>query len=405
LSPYVGQFVELNWSATTEVDNGWTAIVPQVVVAPGATTQTVNNIASATGGVYLTPQYWTAGGSPGVAIDSASPTGYSSGFTGAASFSLLGWRGDSNLKGGHLYPAVNSIVDWLVQAPPVITDTLGATQNAGDSTITVSTPQSAWGTTGCLIVDQEIECYTGSAAVGTTTYAVSRAQYGTIAQTHANSTPYYSTATAELFVSCNSTNYLDYHTVFTPLWQFQSTPVALQNCSGYSTQFGVQFMNGPTGQTAKMGAIDIIPQTTLTTPSAAYQIPYSLPANPLGDLPYAFSGVVAPNITTTTKCFTQTGDGVHSAAPVWGVCLPLTGTSGSIGGSPLTAGTCATGTVSVTGATTSMGVVATPATYPGDAFTWSGYVSSSNTVTVRVCTNLAAGGTPTASVYNVRVIQ
>ena len=53
-----------------------------------------------------------------------------------------------------------------------------------------------------------------------------------------------------------------------------------------------------------------------------------------------------------------------------------------------------------------MAAVVSPATYPGDAYTWKGYVSADQYChTVKVCTNLAAGGTPTASTYNVRVIQ
>ena len=82
---------------------------------------------------------------------------------------------------------------------------------------------------------------------------------------------------------------------------------------------------------------------------------------------------------------------------------PLTGTTGSIGGSALAAGACATGTVTITGATTSMVANASPVTYPGDGNTWESYVSSSGTVTVKVCAIVA--GTPTASAYNVRVIQ
>ena len=82
--------------------------------------------------------------------------------------------------------------------------------------------------------------------------------------------------------------------------------------------------------------------------------------------------------------------------------FPLKGTTGSIGGSALTAGTCSSATVSVSGATTSMAVEATPSTYPGDAIYWKGYVSASGTVTVKVCAAVAA--TPTASTYNVRVI-
>ena len=82
--------------------------------------------------------------------------------------------------------------------------------------------------------------------------------------------------------------------------------------------------------------------------------------------------------------------------------LPLAGSTGSIGGSALAAGACANGTVSVTGATTSMAVVATPTTYPGDGMDWRTYVSSSGVVTVKVCAVIA--GTPTASTYNVRLI-
>ena len=93
----------------------------------------------------------------------------------------------------------------------------------------------------------------------------------------------------------------------------------------------------------------------------------------------------------------------------WFVIASLTsspvfsGTTGSIGGSALAAGACTSGTVSITGATTSMGVVATPTTYPGDGTIWDGYVSASGTVTVKVCAIIAA--TPVSSTYNVRVLQ
>lgn len=82
---------------------------------------------------------------------------------------------------------------------------------------------------------------------------------------------------------------------------------------------------------------------------------------------------------------------------------PLVGTSSSIGGSALAAGACATGTVAVTGSTTAQGVAVAPVTYPGDGTLWEGYVSTAGTVTIKVCS--LAGNTPTASVYNVRVIQ
>lgn len=81
----------------------------------------------------------------------------------------------------------------------------------------------------------------------------------------------------------------------------------------------------------------------------------------------------------------------------------LFGTTGSIGGGALLAGACTSGTVAVSGSTTAMAVSASPVTYPGDGNYWLAYVSTAGTVTVKVCG--AVAGTPTASAYNVRVIQ
>ena len=81
----------------------------------------------------------------------------------------------------------------------------------------------------------------------------------------------------------------------------------------------------------------------------------------------------------------------------------LSATSGSIGGSALAAGACTSGTVSVTGASTGMAVSVSPAADPGAGFSWMGFVSSSGTVTVRVCA--IAAGTPASTTYNVRVNQ
>lgn len=100
-----------------------------------------------------------------------------------------------------------------------------------------------------------------------------------------------------------------------------------------------------------------------------------------------------------------TGDCTSTAGTSALTCgfKPLSGTTGSIGGGALTAGTCATGTATVTGVTTSMAIEATPAATPGPGFYESPpYVSGTNTVTVSICA--AVAGTPTATTYNVRAI-
>lgn len=81
----------------------------------------------------------------------------------------------------------------------------------------------------------------------------------------------------------------------------------------------------------------------------------------------------------------------------------LSGLTGSIGGGALLAGACTSGTVNITGATTSMVALADPNTYPGDGIIWDGQVTSAGVVTVKVCAILAL--TPTVSTYNVRIIQ
>jgi hypothetical protein len=81
----------------------------------------------------------------------------------------------------------------------------------------------------------------------------------------------------------------------------------------------------------------------------------------------------------------------------------LAGTTGSIGGGALGAGACTTGTVAVTSSTTAMAVAVSPVADPGTSVSWQGFVSSAGTVTVRVCALVAT--TPTATTYNVRVLQ
>jgi len=123
------------------------------------------------------------------------------------------------------------------------------------------------------------------------------------------------------------------------------------------------------------------------------------------------SGALDLKGKTSLSIVTQTvGDSTAAYTTTWPVSAPsgttveigLTGTTGSIGGGLLSAGACATGTATVTGATTAMTVsLPQPATYPGDGFEIFAYISAANTVTVKVCALVAL--TPTASTYKVTV--
>ena len=62
------------------------------------------------------------------------------------------------------------------------------------------------------------------------------------------------------------------------------------------------------------------------------------------------------------------------------VALALAATTGTIGGSSVRPGDCARTKLAVRNSTPSMAVSVSPTTYPGEAFEWSGYVSSSGLV-------------------------
>lgn len=83
----------------------------------------------------------------------------------------------------------------------------------------------------------------------------------------------------------------------------------------------------------------------------------------------------------------------------------LSGSSASSFSAALAPGACATATPAIVGATTAMVAVSDPVTYPGDAFSWSSYVSSSGVVSVRLCNHTGATATATASVYRIRVLK
>lgn len=122
---------------------------------------------------------------------------------------------------------------------------------------------------------------------------------------------------------------------------------------------------------------------------------YTADTPPVALIPNNIEITDADNVTVTFEV-SQSGTCV-----VNGSLSFLEGTSASIGGGALLAGACDTDAFTVTGATVGMVVAATPETYPGDGNFWWGYVSMADEVTVGICA--AVAGTPTASIYNVRV--
>lgn len=85
----------------------------------------------------------------------------------------------------------------------------------------------------------------------------------------------------------------------------------------------------------------------------------------------------------------------------------LTTTSASLnhGGVNIAANSCENeSATTLTGTTTGMVCDASPTADPGTAFTWTA-ICGSGAVTVRICNISAAGATPTATTYNIRVIK
>lgn len=85
--------------------------------------------------------------------------------------------------------------------------------------------------------------------------------------------------------------------------------------------------------------------------------------------------------------------------------IPLVGVTPSIGGSLIVLGCTNQTTVTITGATTAMvctmsGAGSQPANTQPQCF-----VSAANTVTPQLCTSITLGITPTATVYNIRILR
>lgn len=120
------------------------------------------------------------------------------------------------------------------------------------------------------------------------------------------------------------------------------------------------------------------------------------------------SGVVNANqingttIPASAPCLASNGSNQLIACTTSSI---LSGTTGTISGS-VANGACDTGTVTLTGVTTSMVLAASPnsAASPGIGWSVAAYVSAANTATVQVCNGTGSTGSPTSTAYNVRAI-
>ena len=93
-----------------------------------------------------------------------------------------------------------------------------------------------------------------------------------------------------------------------------------------------------------------------------------------------------------------------------GSSTALHGTTGMIGGVALTVGTSTSGTIAIPGASAAVAagavILVTPngTSVPGAGYGWMGYISGSDTILVCLFCWAIAGGTPTATTFNVKVI-
>jgi hypothetical protein len=212
--------------------------------------------------------------------DASSEIGYST-LVGNSSY-LIAVNGSTNLTGGVLYEAKPSILKIHTQAPAVISDTLGAAQLAGDTTLTITTPTtSVWGSSGYIQVDQEIEEYTGVTS-GLTTINVTRGLgatlWTTLAVAHNNGDPYTTIGTGYMQVGCDGTHLVAQFPVsFTPTWTWYDGTFVAQNCNSLPTHFSFLVSNTgpPTGQTYKIDAMQIMQNPILPTPTAKNEVAYS----------------------------------------------------------------------------------------------------------------------------------
>ena len=377
------------WTTNSEFDTALWAFQPINAdtinaVVQSFLTPTSPLTVTANSPVILLPSLmvWGSGVS---AVDTTSPTGYSVTLSGNTGYAYGGtYNGSSNFQGGNLFPAKQSTITYTMNAPPIWTDTLNGSLSSGTTTCVLTTGALAsWNAGGYFLVDQEVLGYTaGPPSPGTTSFTCTRGNFGTIAQAHSSLATVQSVPTAQFITKCNGSDVSTGRGVNVPIlpqWNPYSQAFEAQACSGYNPSFNVAFVTGPTGQTFKIGAITISSlEGVLPTATAANQVPVSV-VLPSGAVAWTFSSLGT---------------------------IALSGTSASIGGGALLVNACASGTATVTGATTGMHVFGiTPTTDPNGAGTqtydWYGRVTSSNTVTIYVCALVA--GTPGASTYTMLV--
>ena len=107
-------------------------------------------------------------------------------------------------------------------------------------------------------------------------------------------------------------------------------------------------------------------------------------------------------VTATAPLVSSGGATPNLSCPTCVTAQTLSGTTGSIGGTALTAGSCTQGTAAVTGAKVGhpVSVSASDGTLPNGFIILSAAVTSSDTVTVQLCAT--ASVTPATNTYNVQ---
>ena len=212
-------------------------------------------------------------------------------------------------------------------------------------------------------------------------------------------------------VRCNTTN--GHRNSFSLATTDSRQALTLQN-TYYpgSAQFVIESTLGnDVSGTSSVGSILDMVNTTNTSGSRWLRIDNEQNAFSFNVIDDAGTGTIARtplsiNLTTgATSLLAGSSVGGSAICTTSSACGSLAGTSGSLGGSALAAGSCATATVTVTGASVGLPVAVstTDGSLPDPLIMLRAAVTASNTVTVQICAIAAV--TPASETYNVRVIR